>query len=40
VDPNLELVAGTLDSMQKLNAELGYLKYKEFLSALAELGRR
>lgn len=48
----LELDASTLDSMQKLNAELGYLKYKDFLSAdklftltyrdraLAELGRR
>ena len=33
VDPNLELDAGTLDSMQKLNADLGYLKYTEFLSA-------
>jgi len=52
VDPNLELDASTLDSMQKLNAELGYLKYTEFLSAdklfnlahrdraLQELGRR
>jgi NitT/TauT family transport system substrate-binding protein len=52
VDPNLELDAGTLDSMQKLNADLGYLKYTEFLSAdrlftftyrdraVKELGRR
>jgi NitT/TauT family transport system substrate-binding protein len=52
VDPNLALDTSTLDSMQKLNAELGYLKYKEFLSAdklftfvyrdraLAELGRQ
>ena len=27
VDPNLELDASALDSMQKLNADLGYLKY-------------
>ena len=52
VDPNLELDTSTLDSMQKLNAELGYLKYTDFLSAdklftfahrdraLRELGRR
>jgi len=52
VDPNLELDTSTLDSMQKLNADLGYLKYTEFLSAdriftwtyrdraLKELGRR
>lgn len=52
VDPNLELDTSTLDSMQKLNADLGYLKYQEFLSAdrlfsftyrdraLRELGRR
>jgi NitT/TauT family transport system substrate-binding protein len=33
VDPNLQLDPSTLDSMQKLNAELGYLKYREFLSA-------
>ena len=51
-DPNLELDPGTLDSMQKLNADLGYLKYTEFLSvdklftfayrdrAVKELGRR
>jgi len=51
-DPNLELDASTLDSMQKLNAELGYLKYTEFLTAdrlftftyrdraVKELGRR
>ena len=32
VDPNLELDAGVLDSMQKLNADLGYLKYTEFLA--------
>jgi NitT/TauT family transport system substrate-binding protein len=52
VDPNLELDAGLLDSMQKLNADLGYLKYTEFLSldklftfsyrdrAVKELGRQ
>jgi NitT/TauT family transport system substrate-binding protein len=52
VDPNLQLDPSTLDSMQKLNADLGYLKYTEFLSAdriftwtyrdraLQELGRR
>lgn len=52
VDANLELDASTLDSMQKLNADLGYLKYTDFLSAdklftfthrdraLRELGRR
>ena len=52
VDANLELDPGTLDSMQKLNADLGYLKYTEFLSAeklftftyrdraVKELGRR
>jgi ABC-type nitrate/sulfonate/bicarbonate transport system substrate-binding protein len=51
-DPNLDLDASTLDSMQKLNAELGYLKYTEFLTAdrlftftyrdraVKELGRR
>jgi NitT/TauT family transport system substrate-binding protein len=51
-DPNLELDATTLDSMQKLNADLGYLKYTEFLTAdrlftftyrdraVKELGRR
>jgi ABC-type nitrate/sulfonate/bicarbonate transport system substrate-binding protein len=51
-DPNLELDASTLNSMQKLNADLGYLKYTEFLSAdklftftyrdraVKELGRR
>jgi NitT/TauT family transport system substrate-binding protein len=51
-DANLELDASVLDSMQKLNAELGYLKYTEFLSvdklftfthrdrAIRELGRR
>jgi ABC-type nitrate/sulfonate/bicarbonate transport system substrate-binding protein len=51
-DANLELDASTLDSMQKLNAELGYLKYTEFLTAdrlftftyrdraVKELGRR
>jgi NitT/TauT family transport system substrate-binding protein len=33
VDPNLDLDASTLDSMQKLCAELGYLKYTDFLSA-------
>jgi NitT/TauT family transport system substrate-binding protein len=52
VDPNLDLDASLLDSMQKLNADLGYLKYTEFLSAdrlftfshrdraLRELGRQ
>jgi NitT/TauT family transport system substrate-binding protein len=52
VDPNLELEASTLDSMQKLSADLGYLKYTEFLSldrfftftyrdrAVKELGRQ
>jgi NitT/TauT family transport system substrate-binding protein len=52
VDPNLELDTSVLDSMQKLNAELGYLKYTDFLSAdrlftwahrdraLRELGRQ
>jgi NitT/TauT family transport system substrate-binding protein len=52
IDPNLDIDASTLDSMQKLNAELGYLKYTEFLSAdklftlthrdraVRELGRR
>ena len=52
VDPNLELDARTLDSMQRLNADLGYLKYTEFLAvdkfftftyrdrAVQELGRR
>lgn len=51
-DPNLELDASTLDSMQKLSADLGYLKYTEFLTAdklftltyrdraVKELGRR
>jgi hypothetical protein len=51
-DANLELDPSTLDSMQKLNADLGYLKYTEFLSAdklftftyrdraVKELGRR
>jgi hypothetical protein len=29
LDPNLEMDASVLDSMQKFNAELGYLKYKE-----------
>jgi NitT/TauT family transport system substrate-binding protein len=52
VDPNLDLDAGLLDSMQKLNADLGYLKYTEFLAvdklftfgyrdrAVRELGRQ
>jgi NitT/TauT family transport system substrate-binding protein len=52
IDPNLELDTSTLDSMQRLNADLGYLKYTEFLPAerlftwayrdraLRELGRR
>ena len=51
-DPNLELDATTLDSMQKLNADLGYLKYTACLTAdrrftvtyrdraVKELGRR
>jgi NitT/TauT family transport system substrate-binding protein len=51
-DANLELDASVLDSMQKLSAELGYLKYTQFLSAgtlftfthrdraIRELGRR
>ena len=51
-DANLEPDPSTLDSMQKLNADLGYLKYTEFLSAdklftftyrdraVKELGRR
>ena len=29
LDANLEMDASVLDSMQKFNAELGYLKYKE-----------
>jgi NitT/TauT family transport system substrate-binding protein len=29
IDANLEMDASVLDSMQKFNAELGYLKYKE-----------
>ena len=52
IDPNLEVDPTTLDSMQRLNADLGYLKYTEFLSAdrlftltyrdraVKELGRR
>ena len=52
IDPNLEVDPSTLDSMQKLNADLGYLKYTDFLSAdklftltyrdraVRELGRR
>jgi len=52
IDPNLDVDASTLDSMQKLNADLGYLKYTDFLSAdklftltyrdraLKELGRK
>ena len=52
IDPNLEVDPSTLDSMQKLNADLGYLKYTDFLSAdrlftlayrdraVKELGRR
>ena len=52
IDPNLEVDPSTLASMQKLNADLGYLKYTEFLSAdklftltyrdraVKELGRR
>jgi NitT/TauT family transport system substrate-binding protein len=52
IDPNLDVDPSTLDSMQKLNADLGYLKYTEFLSAdklftltyrdraLKELGRK
>jgi NitT/TauT family transport system substrate-binding protein len=52
IDPNLDVDASTLDSMQKLNADLGYLQYTDFLSAdklftltyrdraLKELGRK
>jgi NitT/TauT family transport system substrate-binding protein len=52
VDPNLEMDPSVLDSMQKLSAEQGYLKYTDFLSAdklftftyrdraVKELGRR
>jgi NitT/TauT family transport system substrate-binding protein len=52
IDPNLDVDPSTLDSMQKLNADLGYLKYTDFLSAdkiftltyrdraVRELGRR
>jgi hypothetical protein len=32
VDPNLEFDPRLLDSMQKLNVDLGYLKYTDFLS--------
>jgi ABC-type nitrate/sulfonate/bicarbonate transport system substrate-binding protein len=52
LDPNLDLDPGVLDSMQRLSAEQGYLKYKELLSpgrvfnfayrdrAVAELGKK
>jgi hypothetical protein len=52
IDPNLEMDASVLEAMQRFNAELGYLKYKELLPAgklfnwnyrdraVAELGRR
>lgn len=52
IDPNLEMDPAVLESMQKFNAELGYLKYKELLPvarlfnfsyrdrAVKELGRR
>jgi len=51
IDPDLEMDPSLLDSMQKLSAELGYLKYKDMLSveqlfnfahrdrAVKELGR-
>jgi len=52
LDPNLEMDLGVLDSMQRLSAEQGYLKYKELLPparlfnfayrdrAVAELGKK
>ncbi len=52
LDPNLEMDPWVLESMQKFNAELGYLKYKELLPvtklfnfayrdrAVRELGRK
>lgn len=52
LDPNLEMDPAVLESMQKFNAELGYLKYKELLPvtklfnfayrdrAVRELGRK
>jgi ABC-type nitrate/sulfonate/bicarbonate transport system substrate-binding protein len=52
LDPNLDLDPAVLDSMQRLSAEQGYLKYKELLSprrvfnfayrdrAVAELGKK
>lgn len=52
IDANLDMDASVLDSMQKFNAELGYLKYKELQPvgklfnfayrdrAIAELGKK
>ncbi|MBI4591643.1 MAG: ABC transporter substrate-binding protein [Candidatus Rokubacteria bacterium] len=52
LDPNLEMDPGVLESMQRFNADLGYLKYKELLPvtklfnfayrdrAVRELGRK
>lgn len=52
LDPNLDMDPAVLESMQKFNAELGYLKYKELLPvtklfnfayrdrAVRELGRK
>ena len=52
LDPNLDLDPAVLDSMQRLSAEQGYLKYKDLLSpgrvfnfayrdrAVAELGKK
>jgi len=52
LDPNLDMDMAVLDSMQRLSAEQGYLKYKELLPqnrffnfsyrdrAVAELGRK
>jgi len=52
LDPNLDMDLAVLDSMQRLSAEQGYLKYKELLPqnrffnfayrdrAVAELGRK
>jgi hypothetical protein len=52
LDPNLEMDPTVIDSMQRLSAEQGYLKYKDLLSpvrlfnfayrdrAVAELGKK
>ncbi len=52
IDPNLEMDPAVLESMQRFNADLGYLKYKELLPvaklfnfsyrdrAVKELGRK